>query len=667
MKESISGMRQRHCNNQQLLAYLDGEIPGLAAKRVAEHLSCCWKCRAKMDDLERDVQQIARLFATPSAQDLWAAQQAKSRFQAWYAEVHFGGNPALKNEAHDFRRYWLTLAAGFCLLVLFFGLFRDHPARSADKKGILAKSLAFEQPIRHSEQIVQQQYSLAIWLDRPRVGHVRSELVVWAQPTKGRYASRWSNTTGQLQYAVWRPKQDGALWYRSLGSKVVREQPGSRQAPLRLADLAYSGASIEDIEGHLGEWLRRRQCEPVSLADEFDAFIENPHTNVSVEETGSGERVVSLIAERNTSRCKITMVLRADAKTGQPLSESFGFSTADSAYRIDFQPQNSQVLQPGPETAAVFQPRPTPREEAKILPKQTAEARSTTATIVSEADLLEAEIAALYVLHQNEICLGHPVSIWRNKGAGMVRIEGLIADATRRNELKAALGSLSRSKLLSVDLRLPDEAAHSQILRRTTELGTSGPQRTSMLINEYIDGLTMPGNEKQTLKSEAIKSADHYVSSGEALVQQVAALQSLATADLEAAPLSKEAAHLLSLMRQDHLRSLDQQLSTLTESVGGILQIPELRSSSINRNTENQSLTAASRNAMTQARRLQEALLDLFSTGQSKAVNSDESASALIESARALRSIVTRLQTGTISDTNRDGIADAQAPREAKQ
>ncbi len=668
MKESTNGMRPRHYSNQQLLAYLDDEVSGPTAKRIAEHLSCCWSCRAGMDDLEKDVQQLARLFAAPSAQDRWAARQAQSRFQDWCTEVNRKGNPVSQNTAPDFRRYWLALAAGLCLLTLYFASFRKHSVRPASNE-VLAKLLKLERPAGESEGIVQQRYALAIRQDRPRVRYIRSELVVWAQPTEGRYSSRWSKGAGQLQYVVWRPARDSAFWYHPPGSRVIRESSHDRQVPLALADLADSGASLENIEARLGEWLRRRRCEPVSLAGEFNVFVDHPHTTVSVEKVGSEEKIVTLMAERATSRCKVTMVLQADIQTGRPLFETLAFSTADSDYRVDFRPQDSKLLAPGPETAALFRPDLSSKERPAVR-KQTTAVRPTAAALIPEVDLLDAEIAARYILHQNEICLGHPVAIRRDKEAGVVRIEGLVDNAARRRNLKASFAALSGAELLSVHLQSPDELVSPQSIKRSIAQDTSGPQRTSMLINDYIDGLTASDKEKQLLKNQVIQSAGDYVSSGEALVREVAAFQSLADPGLESAPLSKKAAHLLEVMRRDHLGSMDEQLSRLSQSIGSVVRLSTPGGSDAEqsqRNLELKNLTATSRSAMMQARWMQEALLDLFSIGQLKAAGPDESASKLIESARALRKAVTQLQVDMISDTGRDGRADARIPREGHQ
>src|SRR5262252_5921516 len=44
--------QMRHHENEQLLRYVDGELPSRAAGKVRRHLEACWECRAEREQLE---------------------------------------------------------------------------------------------------------------------------------------------------------------------------------------------------------------------------------------------------------------------------------------------------------------------------------------------------------------------------------------------------------------------------------------------------------------------------------------------------------------------------------------------------------------------------------------------------------------------------------------
>ena len=46
-----------HPEEEQLLRYLDGELPVQASGEVRSHLEACWQCRAALEELQNVVSQ----------------------------------------------------------------------------------------------------------------------------------------------------------------------------------------------------------------------------------------------------------------------------------------------------------------------------------------------------------------------------------------------------------------------------------------------------------------------------------------------------------------------------------------------------------------------------------------------------------------------------------
>lgn len=60
-------MARDHCSDDQLIAYLDGELPGEERRKVARHLELCWQCRPRVAEMEEQIRRIRRVFADTDA------------------------------------------------------------------------------------------------------------------------------------------------------------------------------------------------------------------------------------------------------------------------------------------------------------------------------------------------------------------------------------------------------------------------------------------------------------------------------------------------------------------------------------------------------------------------------------------------------------------------
>jgi hypothetical protein len=50
-----------HLSDQQLLSYIDAELPAHQAKHVRAHVDTCWKCRARRQELENAIAHFVRM------------------------------------------------------------------------------------------------------------------------------------------------------------------------------------------------------------------------------------------------------------------------------------------------------------------------------------------------------------------------------------------------------------------------------------------------------------------------------------------------------------------------------------------------------------------------------------------------------------------------------
>ena len=72
-----------HPNEEDLLAYLDGELSNSRIRTVCDHLKSCWKCRSVLADMESQAEAVSRLLSAQLDSDLDRSIRAKERFLHW--------------------------------------------------------------------------------------------------------------------------------------------------------------------------------------------------------------------------------------------------------------------------------------------------------------------------------------------------------------------------------------------------------------------------------------------------------------------------------------------------------------------------------------------------------------------------------------------------------
>jgi anti-sigma factor RsiW len=78
MKRSLSN---EHLEDAALLAYLDAELSGRAARTVQKHLQICWVCRSALAELERLAQTASKLLSQEGDSDTVQAGKARAKFR----------------------------------------------------------------------------------------------------------------------------------------------------------------------------------------------------------------------------------------------------------------------------------------------------------------------------------------------------------------------------------------------------------------------------------------------------------------------------------------------------------------------------------------------------------------------------------------------------------
>lgn len=382
-----------HCEDEALLAWLDGELPEAEAAELSRHLSGCAECRERSREVQHDLECVAALAkaSSPGAAEVAAA---KRRFRAWAgAQEQACVLPAPRK-----RRFpvWPMAAAASVAAMLLGGwwlLRRPEPATTA-----LARVESAEASLARGP--VHQVFEVKVVETRPVQRETAGRFEVWSDGG-GRYA-------GSFRY------DDGSV--------VLAQAPTPVVALYRLPEHSYEALVREFVH-----WVRSRPWRPVALSQDLALFVREDGAKLGAE---TFEDVIRFTAERERDGARVQFVLTVDRRTGQPRSQTLRFLSAARAIEL-----RMAVL----EYAAykridpkVFAPAPEP------LPEKPARPRGA-----------DAEVEVRYALHRTQACRNEILEV-AEMADGRIRVRGVVPDAARRASLLARLGEWPVAAEISV-------------------------------------------------------------------------------------------------------------------------------------------------------------------------------------------------------------------------
>src|SRR5262249_19047572 len=119
-----------HLSDEEVLAFVDGEVSVTRANQVRNHLAACWTCRSRLVELERTIGEFVRLHLDLEHSQVPPAAGPRALLKARLAEMRAES----QGDGFDLRwsgRFWnrrLACASAAALLAIFWlGIWRYEP------------------------------------------------------------------------------------------------------------------------------------------------------------------------------------------------------------------------------------------------------------------------------------------------------------------------------------------------------------------------------------------------------------------------------------------------------------------------------------------------------------------------------------------------------------
>ena len=460
----------RNCPTEgEILDYLGGELGAGAAAEIERHLTVCPDCALRAAELTEDLadfnKALEREYPLPPLR-LAAARVQLQRQQEAY-ETGRAESPPQSRFGWGWTRLGLAAA---CVAVLVAGggvlLWDGEPALAGAE--VLARARDFSQP--HSVRPSMARYGVEFAQLAPEPEVRRQQLVVWADPRTGGYASRLEELDGTLRHAVWRPEDDGpAFAYDAeTADELIRVRHAGTAGPVTLLAAMEAGFDCERLVRGFVRWLESRDWQPVRVARDF-AVLASGEMALRLKRSGD---LLLVSARRETDEMQAEFTLAVSAESFNPYSLRIRFAGPQGAARITLVQQEVRFVAAAHLDASVFEPS-LPR------PRSTQTVSSPSATVPDWAlDAQTVEARLRYALHRADACWAEPVAVAVEPN-GRFALRGIVGAADTKARLLAELARLELTELVSVEVATRAEALASDLRRDRADL-TAAPAIASL-------------------------------------------------------------------------------------------------------------------------------------------------------------------------------------------
>ncbi len=418
-----------------------------------------------------------------------------------------------------------------------------------------------------SMQPSMTRYEVQLAQLEPELVRRRHQLVIWTDPSSGRYVSRLEDPDGSLRHAVWRPGSSGPAFTfnRASGAELMRiDAPRQRGQPTLLA-LMGNGVDTEALVTGFVRWLERRDWRPLRVSSDFAAMVARD-TTVELERAGDAIHVIARKQEGDVSK-EVTLTLSAQSYEARSLLIRFRGPQGEAMFRLvqsEVRFVAASNLDPSVFEARIPLSRPSRASTSVVTRSQPQPQES------ASRDIRTAETRLRHALHQAGACLGEPVEVERNDDSALA-VRGIVGTTDMKEAILAELERAETPDWVAVDIRTREEAIAAAGSRVDIDESpvqargeTSGPMEGAIRALPLFADLTAhfrmdaPFRSTESVGSHLTQFAREAVERVDVLLRSAWALKRLvehygpATGEV----LSPEGRELVEAMIRDHLDGL---------------------------------------------------------------------------------------------------------------
>ena len=264
-----------HPEEEQLLRYLDGELPSHATGEVRSHLEACWQCRAALEELQDVVSQcvhyrknvLQRHLPTPPAPWVDIYRQLDKIDASLEPALFQRITRLLKSPFGTASRKWALAAVTLLVVLVLFFRYRQTPSVQASellRRAVAAADAHANKPRRIQIRTRDRR------LTRPAVAAQKNALdsadsdALQAMFARANYS--WTDPLSAQSFQAWRNQLPAKRDQLSEENHAYRIETSTDASELKTATLKLRSSDLRPLEERF-EFSNQEWVEITELAD----------------------------------------------------------------------------------------------------------------------------------------------------------------------------------------------------------------------------------------------------------------------------------------------------------------------------------------------------------------------------------------------------------------
>ena len=249
-----------HAEEEQLLRYLDGELPSPATGEVRSHLEACWQCRAALEELQNVVSQCVHYRKNVLQRHLPTPPAPWVDIHRQFDEIDASLEPALfrriarllKSPFDTGAKKWALAAVALLVVLGLFYRYRQTPSVQASellRRAVVAADARPGKPRRIQIRTRDRR------LTRPAVAAQKTALDVGdsdaLQAMFARANYSWTDPLSAQSFQAWRSQLTDKRDQVSEENQAYRIETSTDASELKQASLKLRSSDLRPVEERL--------------------------------------------------------------------------------------------------------------------------------------------------------------------------------------------------------------------------------------------------------------------------------------------------------------------------------------------------------------------------------------------------------------------------------